>query len=152
MDQESLVEQVQYQARLYGVDPALACAVVEQESSWNCWAIRFEPAFETRYIKPALPNAPTTEEMTRAMSFGLFQVMGENAREMGFQHQFLSMLCDPDIGISVGVRFLKKCLDAAEGDTTKALLRWNGGGNTAYPTQVIARMAKYQTPAQGASA
>jgi len=148
MDPESLVDQVKQQATLYGVDPALACAVAEQESGWNCWAIRFEPAFERRYIHPALPDAPTTEEMTRAMSFGLFQVMGENARAMGFQHQFLSALCDPDIGISVGVRFLKKCLDAAGGDVTKALLRWNGGGNSYYPSQVMARMAKYQTVAQ----
>jgi soluble lytic murein transglycosylase-like protein len=28
-----------------GLEPALVCAVVEQESNWNPWAIRYEPRF-----------------------------------------------------------------------------------------------------------
>ena len=44
----------------YGLDLAIVCAVCEQESSWNTYAIRFEPAFEARYIKPALPAARTS--------------------------------------------------------------------------------------------
>ena len=55
-------------ATKYGLDPLIVCAVIEQESGWNPWAIRFEPAFEQRYIKPALPTAPTTRELTEAMS------------------------------------------------------------------------------------
>src|SRR5207249_9515068 len=31
------------------LDPALVCAVVEQESSWNPWAMRYEPLFFTKY-------------------------------------------------------------------------------------------------------
>ena len=56
---------------------------LEQESGWNTFAVRFEPAFEARYIKPALPSAPTTLELTKAMSFGLMQMMGEVAIEFG---------------------------------------------------------------------
>ena len=43
-------------ATKYGLDPLIVCAVIEQESGWNPWASRFEPAFEQRYIKPALPE------------------------------------------------------------------------------------------------
>lgn len=143
MDNQSLIDQVKYQARLYGVDPALACAVVEQESSWDVWAMRFEPAFYNRYVEPIAGLTPTESE-ARAFSWGLFQVMGQVAREQGFTHPFLSMLCDPDIGISVGCKKLKQCLDAEGGDVNKALLRWNGGGDSYYPSQVQARMAKYQ--------
>ena len=53
-------------ATKYGLDPLIVCAVIEQESGWNPWAIRFEPAFVQRYIKPAQPTAPTTRELTEA--------------------------------------------------------------------------------------
>jgi hypothetical protein len=31
------------------LDPALVCAVIEQESAWNAWAIRYEPMFFAKY-------------------------------------------------------------------------------------------------------
>jgi soluble lytic murein transglycosylase-like protein len=35
-------------SRLPGLDPALVCSVVEQESAWDAHAIRYEPAFRVR--------------------------------------------------------------------------------------------------------
>jgi soluble lytic murein transglycosylase-like protein len=32
-------------AAAQSLDPGLVCAVVEQESGWNPWAMRYEPAF-----------------------------------------------------------------------------------------------------------
>jgi soluble lytic murein transglycosylase-like protein len=32
-------------ASAQSLDAALVCAVVEQESGWNPWAMRYEPAF-----------------------------------------------------------------------------------------------------------
>lgn len=124
------------------VDPALACAVVEQESGWDVWAMRYEPAFFLRYVSP-IPNLSDTERQARATSWGLFQTMGQVARERGFTQKFLSSLCDPDFGIPVGIGNLKHCLDATA-DEGKALLRWNGGSNAEYPLQVIARKVKYE--------
>lgn len=137
-----LVEQVKEAARLHGIDPALACAVAEQESSWDVWAYRYEPAFYQRYVVPL--KLPTSEAIARATSWGLFQVMGQVARERGFTQKFLSSLCDPDFGIPVGIQFLKHCLDACGGDESKALLRWNGGSNPNYAAEVLARVSKYQ--------
>jgi soluble lytic murein transglycosylase-like protein len=36
------------------LDEALVCAVVEQESGWNTWAMRYEPLFFAKYVAPAL--------------------------------------------------------------------------------------------------
>lgn len=144
----------------YALDPAIVAAVCEQESGWNPNAIRFEPAFEARYIKPALPSAPTTIELTKAMSFGLMQIMGEVAIELGWRGKFLTELCDPDIGVEYGCRKLEKCFAAMRqrssamakpDDPEGALLIYNGGGNTFYGKQVLARVAHYAISADGGS-
>lgn len=140
MDYIELVAQI---AKEYSLDPSLVCAVCEQESNWDTYAVRFEPAFLKRYIHPVHPETPTTEELTSAMSFGLMQVMGEVAQGLGFKGRFLTALCDPDCGLNFGCRKLKECLDRAKGDVRQALLYYNGGGNKAYPDEVMARMEKY---------
>jgi len=128
----------------HSLNPALVCAVIEQESGWNPWAMRFEPAFERRYIHPALPLAPSTEELSLAISWGLMQVMGETAREHGFTSRFLNALCDPGIGVSVGCTVLSGKLDKAKGGIRKGLLSWNGGANNDYAEQVLARISNYE--------
>jgi hypothetical protein len=65
-------------ASAHGLDPALVCAVVEQESAWDADAIRYEPAFRARYVPPL--ELPPTEEIARSISWGLMQVMGQVAR------------------------------------------------------------------------
>jgi soluble lytic murein transglycosylase-like protein len=132
-------------AAAQSLDPALVCAVVEQESSWNTWAIRFEPAFFAKYVASLYTNNKVTasEAYARGFSWGLMQVMGQVARETGFDAPFLAALCDPEQGLVTGCKVLRKKFDAMAGDTTRALLAWNGGGNPAYPAQVLARRAHY---------
>jgi len=138
--------QLQGEARLaavkHGLDPALVCAVCEQESSWDTWAYRYEPAFERRYC-PGRPIAAT--------SFGLMQVMALVAEEMGFEGGF-TRLCDPQEGLEAGCRKLKQCLTRAKGDVETALLRYNGGGNPKYPGEVLARKPNYELIVQAAPA
>jgi soluble lytic murein transglycosylase-like protein len=52
MDIIALTNLAKDQAKQFALDPALVCAVVEQESEWNPWAIRAEKGFETRYVDP----------------------------------------------------------------------------------------------------
>lgn len=127
----------------YGLNTAMVCAVIEQESSWNTFAIRFEPLFEERYIHPVVPSMPTTTELSLAMSFGLMQVLGETAKELGFSGRFFSELCDPDTGIDFGCRKLQRCFDVHGADEA-GLLAYNGGGNPDYGKQVLARVSKYE--------
>src|SRR5579863_4428600 len=117
-------------AAAYSLDPALVCAVVEQESSWNPWAMRFEPLFFAKYVASLYTNnkVSASEAYARGFSWGLMQVMGQVAREVGFDAPFLSALCDPEQGLTVGCKVLRKKLDAMDGDTTRGLLAWNGGG------------------------
>jgi soluble lytic murein transglycosylase-like protein len=127
------------------LDPALVCAVIEQESAWNPWAIRYEPAFFTKYVAPLYTNnkVSASEAYARGFSWGLMQVMGQVARETGFDAPFLAALCDPELGLAVGCRVLRKKFDAHAADTTQALLAWNGGANPSYGTQVLARRSHY---------
>jgi len=140
-----LVASARKAAAAQALDPALVCAVVEQESAWNTWAIRFEPAFFAKYVASLYTNNKVTasEAYARGFSWGLMQVMGQVARETGFDAPFLAALCDPEQGLAIGCKVLRKKFDAMAGDTTRALLAWNGGANPAYPAQVLARRAHY---------
>lgn len=132
-------------AAAQSLDPALVCAVVEQESGWNPWAMRYEPHFFAKYIASLYTNnkISASEAYARGFSWGLMQVMGQVARETGFDALFLSALCDSEQGLALGCKVLRRKFDAATGDTARALLAWNGGGNPAYPAQVLARKPHY---------
>ncbi len=135
---QSLIKELASEA---GVDPSLACAVVEQESSWNPNATRYEPAFFKRYIEKM--NLPEEEAKNRSTSWGLMQLMGEVAREQGFKGN-IPDLCDPSIGVPESLKHLKHFLLECKGDVHATLLRWNGGGNPKYPDEVLTRQVKYK--------
>jgi soluble lytic murein transglycosylase-like protein len=87
-------------------------SIIITESNGDPWAIRYEPAFKSAYLdgktwKVFGAVSHETEVMSRATSWGLMQVMGQVARERGFDRPFLSALCNPGIGIDYGCRQLK---------------------------------------------
>jgi len=139
-------------ARAHALWPELVCAVIEQESSWDHWAARYEPAFYARYIEPQLARRDAashaadltdTEARMRAFSWGLMQVMGQAAREHGFAGNSLAELCDPARGLDIGCRILAAKIAAAEGNVARALLLWNGGASPNYADAVLARTHRY---------
>jgi soluble lytic murein transglycosylase-like protein len=141
-----LLALAQRAAEAHALWPELVCALVEQESGWNPWALRYEPAFYEKYIAPQIargPIADVTESRARAFSWGLMQVMGQVAREHGFADASLASLCDPAVGLEIGCRVFATKLAAAEGNVTRALLLWNGAGNRDYPAAVLARTSGY---------
>jgi soluble lytic murein transglycosylase-like protein len=127
------------------LDPEIVCAICEQESSWNPWSIRYEPAFYEHYVLPILKTTTIgpTEAQARAFSWGLMQTMGQTVRELGFTGN-LASLCDPSVGILWGCKVFAHKLEAAGGNVEKALLLYNGGGNADYPSQVLAKVEKYR--------
>lgn len=139
-------------AAYHELDSALLCAVVEQESAWNTYAIRYEPGFRTRYVAPL--GLPPTEEVARSISWGLMQVMGQVAREHSFTGKFLSALCDPALGLDIGCAVLASKVSAAqqsgqgsaprENEIVRALQLWNGGSNPNYAAEVLARLPRYK--------
>src|SRR5260370_28062376 len=107
--------------------------------------MRYEPAFFGKYVAPLYTNnkIAATEAYARGFSWGLMQVMGQVAREAGFDALFLSALCDPEQGLAAGCKVLRKKFDPTAGDTTRALLACNSGATTPYPAQALARRAHY---------
>src|SRR5580692_2027545 len=131
----------------HSLEPALVCAVIEQESAWNPWAVRYEPGFLSHYVAPLYTagKLTATEAYTRSMSWGLMQIMGQTARELGFSGKSLTELCDPATGVKFGCQLLASKLTRAHDDVSAALLAWNGGGNAGYPTEVLARTRNYSS-------
>ena len=143
MTQSQLENIVRQAAEAHGIDPALACAVVHHESAnWKQWSCRYEPGFYERYISK-MPFS-FTEKTMRSTSFGLFQVMGQVAREFGFTGDYLTELLDPLINAEFGCRKLARELKKANGDVRKALLAYNGGGDPDYPDKVLRHLETYK--------
>lgn len=143
MSKEELLRVAISAALNVDLDPALVCSVCAHESDgWQPYAVRYEPAFYDRYISSMKGLTPT--EMTmRATSFGLMQIMGQKAREQGFDGKFLTELLDPLNAVTRGCRELKRQLEKHGQDVNAALLGYNGGGNANYPSLVMAHYKDY---------
>jgi soluble lytic murein transglycosylase-like protein len=144
MDNTSLISLARAIATQEGCDPVLICAMIEQESNWNQWAIRYEPLFMSKYVAPLYTThkITATEAWSRSFSWGLMQEMGQVAREGGYSGP-LPQLCQPEVGLVWGCKLWVKKLASGGGDVTKGLLHWNGGGAPNYPTEVLARRVRY---------
>lgn len=101
-------------ANHFELDPDLVKALIEVESAWDTWAVRFEPGWRW-YLNPKkwsrlVQVSERTEEICQAMSWGLCQVMGTVARELGHKED-IPKLCEPEVGIYYGCKKLKKEID-----------------------------------------
>lgn len=133
-------------AKRHELDSDVVCAVIEQESSWRTYEIRYEQEFFDRYCFPLFknPEITPTEARARAFSWGLMQVMGQTAREFGYREP-LPTLCVPQTGIEIGCKVLAHKIAVNEGNVHDALKAWNGGANSQYADDVLAKSAKYRT-------
>lgn len=95
----------------FEIEPSLLMAFCQVESSCRPFATRYEQ-HTTRYIQEAYKWARAsgitaeTEQVHQLTSWGLMQVMGFTARDMGFSGN-LPELCLPEVGIEYGARYLK---------------------------------------------
>lgn len=101
---------------------------VAQESSWDPYATREEPGFYKRYVVPNLTTRRAKREQWQlATSYGVLQVMGQTAREMGFEGKFIPQLVDPSLGFFYGVKYLMHQKGRGDGSWSQALAAYNGG-------------------------
>lgn len=156
-EQEKIYSLVQGVANRVMLEPALVCALIEQESRFNPWLNRYEMGFENseRYGPVVRRDAAEfvktatfwvsleTEVKNRCCSWGLMQVMGQTARELGFTGP-MAKLCDVEVSLWYGTLLLSKKMAAFNHDVHNALLAYNGGGNKGYPDEVLARVEKYR--------
>lgn len=104
---EALIRNV---ADFNGIDPELACAIAEAESGFDELACRFEPnwkhAFKIAEFGKQAKISEDTERILQMCSFGMMQVMGTVARELGLKGSILE-LSKPEIGVKFGCLKIK---------------------------------------------
>lgn len=93
------------EAKVFGIDPHLVCALAEIESGWNPLKADFDSEIK-EFITPekfALITgaSPAAEAMFQACTWGLLQVTGAEARRFGFKDP-LQNLCSIWAGTEVG--------------------------------------------------
>lgn len=107
----AVVPVIKAKAQAHRLDPALLGAFVWQETRGRPFATRYEPA-SGHYVTDAARWAQltgmsmVTETIGQMTSWGLIQVMGFKARELGFKGM-LPELCQPDLGLELGCCLLK---------------------------------------------
>jgi len=152
MDQH-ITDLVTTSATSYQLPPGLILAMVLVESGGDPKSRRFEPTFFAKYIfgKPLsyIPGNSDlyVEEVHRAISWGLLQVMGETARCCGFRGLFPELL-DPAVGLEWGCRYVRRLADhyLADGGWPTVMRAYNGGpGNRRnpanhYPDKILAHL------------
>jgi hypothetical protein len=108
------------------LDPALVCAIIDQESYWNPWTMRYQRSVFPRIVIPLLKTGQISisEGYARCFRWGLMGVLGCDAREAGFTAWELSTLCDGGENLAIGCKILRRKIDDADGDTSRALLTW----------------------------
>lgn len=138
---------VKENAALFNLPFEVVLSMVHVESGGNARATRHEPAFQARYIKP-LNLADAGEELGRATSWGLLQIMGQTAREIGFKGDFEQLLSPAD-GLYWGCKFLARLRKKYPSEPWRVICRaYNGGpGNrhdtkNHYPDKVEAAMRR----------
>lgn len=134
----------------FKLDERWVYAVIMKESSGNNWATRFEEALYTSHMTKYAAGSKTyfinpkgfsrarkitegTERVHQMTSFGLMQVMGFKARELGYGMD-LPAICDVTTGITLGCQALKGFLDEYQGVFRHAAAAYNAGSVRINPT------------------
>lgn len=113
----------------YQVDPILVKSICMVESSGVSFKTRFEPDWhyfsQTLFWSNKLGITNETEKKMQAMSWGLGQVMGAVARELGFSG-YLPQLCQPEIGLEYCAKKLSQ-LSLKYKDQKEVIVSYNAG-------------------------
>jgi len=123
-------DEINAAATRHNLDPNLIVAFILTESGGDPWAIRYEPNWKW-FLKPnywalRMNISDKTERSLQMHSWGLMQIMGTTARELGFDQQ-IPKLCIPKNGIEFGCRYFKKQLIRYSGDVEFAISAYNMG-------------------------
>ncbi len=108
MSKEDIDRVAAKNAEKHEIEVELILAFIQVESNFNPYAHRFEahwryalPEDQQRKFAALCGITLTTENVDECTSFGLMQVMGSVARELGYVSNLLH-LCEPEIGIHYG--------------------------------------------------
>ncbi len=116
-------------ARILGVHPEILACFVAIESGFHPSVVRYEPNWKYSLtpdlFSRKLGISARTEFELQKFSWGLLQIMGTVAREVGFDGH-LTELCYPDVGLQIGGLKVLQVLQKF-GASTDAVASYNGG-------------------------
>lgn len=162
----------------HGLDSNLIEAIVLTESGGNPYASKPEPTYKYlviaktgrpfRSMTPAevasktpptdfhgiLPSGSVQEWWGQQQSWGLMQVMGAVARELGFKAPYFSELTEPLTGLHFGCKHFAAQLAWAKGHVNQALGAYNagrGGWNGALAQDYVVKVNGWLKQIEGAS-
>lgn len=121
--------QIKAAAMRFGIEKEIIAAIVMTESGGNPMAVRYEPNWKYFYYSHTyaseLKITYTTEEMLQASSYGLMQIMGSVARELGFKDH-LGKLFDVELNLEYGCRKVFELLKKYD-ELDKVIASYNAG-------------------------
>jgi len=121
------------------------CAVVEQESDGTRGPCVPSQAFFAKYVARSTPQSRSSasEPTPDGFSWGLMQVMGQVAREHGFDSPIPHPRCATGTGSGDRLQSLVENSTPWRRTPHRGLLAWNAGANLAYPAQVLTANPTY---------
>lgn len=144
----------------YSVPYDLALSIIEQESGGSNLCFRHEPKVlkdyelkvfvveSAKFYAKKTGDSFASEMILRASSLGLMQVLGQKAREYGFEKPLIQV-CDPENGLRLGLRILSDLLKKYANETD-VIASYNAGSplmkstgfyvNQKYVDEVSARL------------
>ena len=117
-------------SKIYEINPKIVGAIIMQESAGNTCATRYEEHYKwtlhpDRYAQINKVSRQT-ELIHQKTSWGLMQVMGSVARELGHQGPLME-LCKPEVGIEYGVKQLLKLKLRHKENLADVIAAYNAG-------------------------
>lgn len=102
MEKQEIKRWILENQMVLGVDPGWIFAIIQQESAWKTNAVRHEPLYSYLYKTSEFSKlnfiTQDTEIMLQKTSWGLGQIMGGLARELGLSLNILNLL-EPELNI-----------------------------------------------------
>ena len=129
-------------AHEYNLDPALVCAHIDIRSQWNSG---FSLPTAVSYL--VHQNFPDPMECEwRSVQWGLMGILGEFARNEGYQGK-LSELLAPDRNLQEGCRILKRLMGSDpdyQKAAVEALVKWNRESSQNFAALVLSKLEAYR--------
>lgn len=131
------IDLINLYAKNHGIDSFLLAAVIQTESGGNPWACRYEPQFQHTFnlaeLSQLIGCSYSTMEMMQKTSWGLMQVMGSVAYELGLGAEkndfdkWPTSLLNPYKGLYYGCLHLKEKIDRYGSAPEVAYAAYNAG-------------------------
>lgn len=135
VDRDQISTIAHFEALRRNIPYSLVMSIISVESAFDTYAVRYEPKWSW-FSRPgywSFKDAITdeTERVLQKMSFGLMQIMGAVARELGHDGSLLELV-NPQVNIALGTLKLSQLLEKYS--LHSAIAAYNAGSPRLLPS------------------